>query len=453
MKKMKKLFAMLLAFAMIMGMSLTSFAAITGSSISVTNLSTEAEQTVKIYELYRLDENNNLWVLSDWAKKADILTSEADLADANKIALLADKVPATPVETKTTSTGSTSFTGLQAGAYLVIADDTANKTEYNPMVAVTYAYDSNNLLVAANATTVAKASKFNIDKVFDSDSNVVEVGDLITYTITTTVPYLAENEVKSTFKLSDTLTGATYFFDGTTDKNENGSLSVTVGTQPVDVNAFKAANNGKTSFVLDLSSYVSDKNTFAGQKVTVEYTVLVNEDVDLVNNKVYSEWAEEVNVTSYTGQVSITKYGEANVVEGDEEVTYPTLKGAEFVLYNKDGKFAVVTDGYVSGWVETEKEATKLVTGEDGVVTVKGLDLGTYSFKEVKAPKGYSINTTDESVTITVTDLSPATKMYDTKLSSLPATGGVGTAAFTIGGCAIMIAAAYFFFVSRKKES
>ncbi len=43
--------------------------------------------------------------------------------------------------------------------------------------------------------------------------------------------------------------------------------------------------------------------------------------------------------------------------------------------------------------------------------------------------------------------------MTDTKLSSLPSTGGIGTTIFTVGGCAIMIAAAGLFFASRRKES
>ena len=42
--------------------------------------------------------------------------------------------------------------------------------------------------------------------------------------------------------------------------------------------------------------------------------------------------------------------------------------------------------------------------------------------------------------------------MTDTKLASLPSTGGIGTTIFTIGGCAIMIAAAALYFASKKKS-
>ncbi len=45
------------------------------------------------------------------------------------------------------------------------------------------------------------------------------------------------------------------------------------------------------------------------------------------------------------------------------------------------------------------------------------------------------------------------TPILNTKLSSLPSTGGIGTTIFTIGGCLIMIIAAGLFFASRRKSA
>ena len=39
-----------------------------------------------------------------------------------------------------------------------------------------------------------------------------------------------------------------------------------------------------------------------------------------------------------------------------------------------------------------------------------------------------------------------------TKLNALPSTGGIGTTIFSIGVCVIMIAAAYMFFASRRRD-
>ncbi|MDR3894136.1 MAG: SpaA isopeptide-forming pilin-related protein, partial [Blautia sp.] len=106
-----------------------------------------------------------------------------------------------------------------------------------------------------------------------------------------------------------------------------------------------------------------------------------------------------------------------------------------------------------------QEGATKLTTDVNGNIKVEGLYTGTYFFKEVKAPEGYSVNTTDVSVTLSqdgeakeIIKTTPA-NMYDTKLSSLPSTGGIGTTIFTIGGCLIMIVAAGLFFASRRKSA
>lgn len=45
------------------------------------------------------------------------------------------------------------------------------------------------------------------------------------------------------------------------------------------------------------------------------------------------------------------------------------------------------------------------------------------------------------------------TEIKNTKLTSLPSTGGIGTTIFTIGGCLIMIIAAGLFFATRKKSA
>lgn len=164
--------------------------------------------------------------------------------------------------------------------------------------------------------------------------------------------------------------------------------------------------------------------------------------------------ADNVPVKLFTGELVLLKYGDGNVNNA--------LANAEFVLY-KDGEEVPLTftkqeNGKYKYAPDAEDATATLVTDENGMIDVEGLDVGSYHFEETKAPEGYSINTDGKTLTLTVNGDVATAKLYnegqlnDTKLSALPSTGGIGTTIFTIAGCVIMIAAAGLFFASRKKS-
>ena len=479
MKKMKKFLAVILSLAMVLGMSMTAFAAKAGATLEVKGLATYAKQKVDIYEIYRLDDNDNAWVAAEWTKDTGVTPD--NLADSNVISALrtaALKTKATATEeSKELSTGkftsNVNFTGLQAGAYLVIVTDPTNKTEYSTMVAKTYKYDEkNNLIAPLNASVVAKADKYHTGK--EADKTNAEVGDLVTYKVKTTVPY---QEVKpngdklvNEFKVSDTLTGATVYLTGEAVKGTAAVNTITVnGATVPGFEKLSETLNGQNTFTLDLMNLVNADNTYAGQEVVITYTALVNKANLVENNATSTQDPNGTTTKTYSGNATITKY---------EVNTTNVLKGAEFVVYriNKETnkkEYAVIdNEGWITGeWTaETTKDVvpaglgSTLTTADDGTVTVKGLNAGDYYFKEVVAPDGYSISNTDIAFTMAettdkttgvVTGVAPTNpeliKMYDSKLSALPSTGGMGTTLFTIAGCAIMVAAAGFFFASRKR--
>lgn len=479
MKKMKKILAVILSLAMVLGMSMTAFAAKAGATLEVKGLATYAKQKVDIYEIYRLDDNDNAWVAADWTKDTGVTPD--NLADSNVISALrtaALKTKATATEeSKELSTGkfasNVNFTGLQAGAYLVIVTDPTNKTEYSTMVAKTYKYDEkNNLIAPLNVSVVAKADKYHTGK--EADKTNIEVGDLVTYKVKTTVPY---QEVKpngqklvTEFKVSDNLTGATFYLTGEAVKGTAAVNTITVnGATVPGFEKLSETLNGQSAFELNLMDLVKDDNTYAGQEVVITYTALVNKANLVENNATSTQDPNGTTTKTYSGNATITKY---------EVNTTNVLKGAEFVVYriNKETnkkEYAVIdNEGWITGeWTaETTKDVvpaglgSTLTTADDGTVTVKGLKAGDYYFKEVVAPDGYSISNTDIAFTMAettdkttgvVTGVAPTQpeliKMYDSKLSALPSTGGMGTTLFTIAGCAIMVAAAGFFFASRKR--
>ncbi len=485
MKKMRKIFAVLLTLAMVLAMSIPTFAAKTGATLEVKGLATYAKQIVNIYEIYKLDANDNGWEAAAWTNDTNV-TPET-LNDGTVISALKDAAQKTEATATKESTkiadgkyaSNVTFDGLQAGAYLVIVTDSANKTEYSTMVAKTYKYDENNNLISPlNASVVAKADKYHTGK--EADKTNVEVGDLVTYTVRTTVPY---QEVKpngdklvNEFKVSDTLTGAEFYLTGESVKGTDAVNTITVnGATVPGCEKLDESLNGQSSFELDLMKLVDKNNTYAGQEVVITYTakVLTSNEVD--NTATSTQDPDGTITRTYSGNATITKYdlGKKN-----------KLEGAQFVVYrmnaNNKKEYAVIgKDGWITGqWIE-EKENGKvpeglgqaLITSNEtgdnyGTVTVKGLKAGNYCFKEVVAPDGYSINANDVAFKMVETKEKETNVvngvvaenpnnicMEDTKLSALPSTGGIGTTIFTIAGCLIMVAAAGLFFASRKRTN
>ncbi|MCI9338382.1 MAG: LPXTG cell wall anchor domain-containing protein [Lachnospiraceae bacterium] len=114
------------------------------------------------------------------------------------------------------------------------------------------------------------------------------------------------------------------------------------------------------------------------------------------------------------------------------------------------------------GWLDVKNNFypldAEVSEGENGVVSAEtGRNL-------VAAYLKTETTTTNEETFIssnpgagTVTSLKnlttkdEGTTIPNTKLASLPSTGGIGTTLFTVGGCAIMIIAAGLFFATRRK--
>lgn len=485
MKKMRKIFAVLLTLAMVLAMSIPTFAAKDGATLEVKGLATYAKQIVNIYEIYRLDANDNGWVAAAWTKGTNVtpetLNTEG-MISALKNAAQKTNATATKESTKIEDgkfASNVTFDSLQAGAYLVIVTDSANKTEYSTMVAKTYKYDENNNLISPlNASVVAKADKYHTGK--EADKTNVEVGDLVTYTVRTTVPY---QEVKpngdklvTEFKVSDTLTGAKFYLTGEAVKGTAAVNTITVnGTTVAGFEKLDEQLNGNDKFTLDLMGLVKDDNTYAGQEVVITYTAKVLTFNEVSNGATSTQDLIGTITRTYSGNATITKYdlGKKN-----------KLEGAQFVVYRKNAnnkkEYAVIgNDGWITGqWIKETEDGKvpeglgqTLTTSNEkgttyGTVTVKGLKVGDYYFQEVVAPDGYSINTNDvsfkmiatkekntEVVNGVVAENPDSIYMEDSTLAQLPSTGGIGTTIFTIAGCLIMVAAAGLFFASHKRTN
>ena len=380
---------------------------------------------------------------------------EAVLGDSS-IMGAATKAATAPITV--TSAGVYAIKGTEEGyAYSAMAAYIAF-TDYNTATGVPSKLNDKEIDAKKTPTTIEKTS--------DDDNKVVEIGRQVTYTVTGTVPYLLSTQDRF-YKIKDTISGASYNVVKTEGEHK-GELEVTVNLDNKDYKKYVTVNNN--SFELDLSEFVAT-NVNANKTITITYGATVTDTY--VGNTVVAGDGKNWNKPNYgskteelfTGHISINKTGESN----------EPLEGAGFKVYKEETENDVTVKKYakfnnnnnkleLAGWTINEADATEIKTNADGIATIYGLDLGTYNFKEVTAPSGYSINTNDESGTI---DLKPGqdkaksaddfvvenASMSDTKLNSLPSTGGMGTYLFTIIGVVVMAGAAGAFFISRRKGS
>ncbi len=488
MKRMKKVFAVFLSLAMVLGMSMTAFAeddTTAGNSTTIT-INNAGNGTFGYVQVIEADPATDTgWNFVEGY--ADDFTTAFGGADAQTIIkgmIYAENPQATEgapvadfstkyanalasiVNTISTTSSSSPIT-VTGGAGLYVIKGSETGFSYNPMaVFVGMNYESGKPSgVVTSASVDAKKAPTTITK--EVNDKVVEVSQTVTYTVTSTVPFFPDQDTNRFYVMKDTISGAKYKL------NAEGKVEVTVSAGTDHTKTFTADpsdnSDGTQSFTLDLTDDKCDSflnlanNTYANQTITFSYDavitgMIIDNDVvigDGTNEGEDKYGSDHEDVIS--GTVTLTK-------KNTEEQVLP---GAVFVVQKTDTQeYATFNnENYLTGWVSDLDSATELTTNESGTITVNGLAPDTgYEFKEVQAPDGYSINETNAEVVwdsfsnpadIDKEDAVPikgTASMTDTKLASLPSTGGMGTIIFTVGGIVIMAAAVVLFFAVRRKN-
>lgn len=491
MKKLKKLFAVMLSLIMVLAMGITSFAD-ENATIMLTGF--EEADSLNYMQIIEPDqfqptgwkfvndnvakaftdvtgqtEQNTLWMLI--LNKDDQARNNTELNIPDGL----DAIPNSQIDRALSAIKSvdgwidmkdnrSSLPVSKAGVYAFFAED----NEYTYKVATAYVgfgtYDRTPTLV--NANVAAKKSQISIEKSTADPDKAVAIGDTVEYTITTFVPYIDVTAENRTFYIIDEITGADYVTEeaGKVD----GTITLGEGEDATNVSADIVINNNGNGFTINLGSLVDDENSKGGQKITVKYKAKVT--ATTVTNTAYGHKSgleyDSSATNLYTGSITLTKV--------DATKTSKKLSGAEFTVskVNEDNslgaelKFDLVNGVYRYNPESKRQNATTVVTDTNGEVKVEGLDVGKYHFTETKAPNGYSINEAGIDIELgkDISKDNVATGIFtvgadgkltlkDSQLSALPATGGIGTTIFTIVGCGIMIAAAGLFFASRRKEN
>lgn len=482
MKKMRKIFAVLLTLAMVLGMSMTSFAAGTTATINLSGDTLTKDTVIKYLQIvepdttstlgwkFSSDEIANVFIAKFGGTKDEALKKVIDLGSdshaANGTINASDKLGAALSELTATNNANITTTtdGVpnaianlnKAGLYLV----TANATGYSYLPMLAYIKDEG-LGNLADASLTVKGSKNKVTKVIDDDSaESVSEGDEIDYTVTAEYPYYSADAEKKTFTATDKLTNAT-FKENSLEIKVAGVNTALAPTTDYTVNEYKNSNKLEIAFKYNPN--------YAGKTVTIKYTAIVGSGEGNVKNEIKSNFdTDGDSVTSAKVNVTVEKLA--------KEPNGKKLSGAEFTLYEyseeaKDGYTKVESASVITGttaetkpiWVK--KVGNPQSTTTEGTTTFVGLDAQKkYCVQETNAPAGYKIQK-DYHVLTGAEKTSPETsKVYkfnnfdkvtltNDNLSALPSTGGIGTTIFTIAGCVIMIAAAGLFFASRKKTN
>lgn len=273
--------------------------------------------------------------------------------------------------------------------------------------------------------------------------------------------------------------------EGFTADSQNSSLEIDAANNKIIVKFENAIEYSKKKIYLEYDAVLNKKATtgesaFSETDKTQTNEVFVkylkdpnntwkadsaNNSVDTVDDTLLSSTTPAV-VKVLTYQLEVLKYR-----TGEEDVK---LKDAEFKLKDSNDNNAKYVkkvdenDGkYEIEWTNDKEQASTFTTAEGtGLLTIYGLDAGTYWLEETKAPDGYNILTDPVKVEIipiidTVGD--PLTALAgkvndsesgvtgDTELgkvqikiansqgATLPSTGGIGTKIFYVLGGTLVI--------------
>lgn len=449
--------AVLMAMTMILSMSMTAFAADASKGTLTVNNTVEGK-TLDLYQIFTATKSgdNVAYTLNSAYEGffknntrisgAESLTGEA-LSEAaynyvkDQVGLNGDAETAktfakdmlgwildsnnkiTATKTVETTATSTQISDLAYGYYLVYpkgATDTSTAPGNETVKSVAS-------LVSVTDTTVSINMKSNyptvVKKVNDKNADDVNIGDTVTYTLTSKVPDMT-GYTSYVFNFKDTLSAGLTFKEITSVKV--GDTTITKVEAGQEANDTYTLTQARQNITITMNNFLASNKDKAGQEIKVTYTATLNKNAvtgfDANKNSATIEYSNKPGTTDkgesepsivdvHTFNFTIFKY----YLKGADKTG---LEKAEFELYkaNSEGTVAdeqakvnIVDEGtgvYRQATPEEvaatnpKFESAKIVSDADGKVLVKGLDAGTYYLRETKAPDGYNKLLSDIKVEI-----------------------------------------------------
>lgn len=456
-KLVSRFMAVLMAMTMILSMSMTAFAAEASKGTLTVNNTVEGK-TLDLYQIFTATKNeagnvaytlnsayegffkNNTRIPESESLTGEALSEKAyeyvktQVGEDGKngtgfakeilgwILANADTVAATHTIVTTTA-NTTVIRDLAYGYYVVYplgATDTSaapGEQDYTSVASLVSVTGDASINMKSNYPTVVK-------KVNDKTADDVNIGDTVTYTLTSKVPDMT-GYTSYVFNFKDTLSAGLTFKEITSVKVGETTITKVDAGQEAD-NTYTLAQAGQ-NITITMNNFLASNAKKAGQEIKVTYTATLNKNAvtgfDANKNSATIEYSNKPGTTDkgesepsivdvHTFNFTIFKY----YLKGEDKTG---LANAEFELYkaneagdaaDTNAKINIVDEGNGVYRQATADEAkatgftsAKIVSDADGKVLVKGLDAGTYYLRETKAPDGYNKLLSDIKVEIKAT--------------------------------------------------
>ena len=509
MKRVKRVLALLAAFALVLAMAVPAFAEEAGATYTLTI--NNANGTYEAYQIFSGDLSVNeagKKVLSNiqWGSGVDATKmggeSAATVAESLTKSALAESFAESLVSNSKLSSvkaiakaknETAVFTGLSAGYYLVKNSSIDSGKTYTDFI----------LEVVGNTTANHKGDVPDVEKKVEEKNDSTgaattwgatadyDVDDEINFELTGTLPESYGRYANYKYVFHDTMTNMTY---------KDGSVKVYYvkdgNTNRVEISSGFAStwDNGAKKLTVTFNDLKTAVSGLAhGDKIVVTYTATLDANAVVGGNgnpnKVKLEYSNNPNgdgtgetpektVVVFTYKTIINK-----VTKGTDGNNVP-LAGAEFTLSkfiaSESGSDTVtVNDTEYHGTWNRGVTVTPTNTGNiANVFTFSGLDAGIYRLTETKTPEGYNtidpvyfeivatnnetkvtsmegkaVNGSEISFTANETSGSLSADVINNAGTTLPSTGGMGTTVFYVVGGGLMAVAVVLLVTKKRMEN
>ena len=480
MKLIKKIAAIMFAFMMVVSMSCNVKAAGTGK---ITINPANPNEEYKIYKILKLESYDETKKLYSYTKTGDqwdtfigsavnegylenntdgyvtfskTKNSDADVREFARKALAyatEKNIPATSTKTTGANDDSATIDGLDLGYYLV-------GSSMGALCSLDTAHPEATIKDKNEKPTVDK--KIDLDGTNFAEKNSVNIGDHVSFKTTINVKPGAKNYV-----LHDRMDSHLEYTSIYHVEDNLANLSNT--TDFVVKTKTDGLTDGCTFEISFTEAYYKKnrENIDTGKltKITVQYGANVKDDAVInepMKNTTHLTYGDQNTVTNESETITKTfgirvfKYtGESTPLEGarfilsTDSTCNDDTKNLKFSL-NESGKYRFNTLGTAT-----------LKSQSNGYIYIEGLKAGTYYLKETKAPDGYNLLKTiqtieigeDGSIKLNGTAITDDVRVKNNSGTLLPHTGGAGTTMIYLVGALLVLGSGVVLASKRRSNS